>query len=205
MPESFPNKETASIQEIFVDEEKLNRTATDLFERNRDEILTHKENYYGRNSIPDALKQFPDEVLQNYWGHGVTRGDKIRNIVAALSMLQNNAFMGSTARLANSGHIDAWTDGDFLAISRRGELLSPRLNNQAQRVEFKTNSGQTKPGLQLDLGALIITDRLEPIIDDLREMFPQAKIISAAELPDYINEQENDAQPEDIGEDTEKP
>lgn len=191
MPESFPNKETLAVEEIVVDEAELNRTATEVFERKRDAILTHDENASGQKSIPNALQRFPDEVLQNYWGHGVTRGDEIDNIAAVMSMLRNNAFIGWTAPLANSRGTDAWTHGDFLAISRKGEELSPRPNNKPQLVTFRTNTGQTKPGLRMDLGALVVTDRFEPIIDDLRQMFPQANIISAAELPEYINTQEH--------------
>lgn len=197
MSESIPAGENYTIEEISVDENELNRVATELFEKNRDAILTHKENLYGRHSIKDALKQFPDDILRNYWGHGVTRGSETTNIAAALSMLTHHAFIGSTARLAQSGHVDAWTSGDFLAVSCRGEELSPRPDNKMQRVQLKLTSGQTKWGLHMNLGVLVVTNRLESIIEELRKMFPKTKIISSAEFPDYINEQENATRSED--------
>ncbi len=52
MPESFPGKEMPTIEEISVDEKEINRLATDLFEKKREAILTHKENYVLRYSIP---------------------------------------------------------------------------------------------------------------------------------------------------------
>lgn len=185
MVESSGNRESSGPEEILVDEDSLQRAATDLFEQHRDEILRPD---HDRRSIARALEQFPDEVLHGYWGHGVTRGGEIGNLAAALSMLQHNAFIGSSARLAGSGYVDAWSHGDFLALSKKDAMLSPSLaNNKPQRVAFKFKSGQVKYGLRMDLGALVVSDQFVPIIESMRMMFPQANIIPAAELANYIN------------------
>ena len=201
MPEAFPKKEAAPIEVISIDENELRQLATDLYERHRDEILAYSLKTFGKSSIPQAVEQIPPEILQNYDGHGVTRGDDVTNIAAAVSMLKHSAFIGWSAKLAKSGwQQKAWTNGDFLAISRKGEELSPRPNQQAQHVTFKLSSGETRDGLHMDLGALVVNECLESIIPELRMMFPKAKIISSSELQDYINEQESGTRNEGIGE-----
>jgi hypothetical protein len=190
--EQAPTKNEQPVEEILVDREEFLRKAEELFESNREAILTSPDVANGRYSIEDAVQKLPSEVLNKYWGHGVARGPVEHQIAAVLNILQNNAFVGSTARLAGSGYVDAYTHGGFLAISHKDQYLAPcDTPDKPQRVKFKyLNSEEEKWGLRMKLGALVVADRLAVLIKPLRQLYPDANIISTTELPEYIRSQE---------------
>ena len=180
MKESTPgDRGIPAIESVEIDEGKYHKIAEDLFEAHKDAILTHPDNG-GSSEIDDVLRTLPDETLQHYWGHGVTRGDVVAHIAAALSMLDNNVFFGSTAPLHGSGYADAYTHGSFFAISRRDENLAVGARDRKpQRVKV-VSSG--KVGLRMDPGAFVCNGRLESLVEPLRQMYPTARILYAREL-----------------------
>jgi len=187
MKESSPgDRGIPAIESIEIDEGKYQKIAEDLFEQNKDAILTHPDNT-GSSEIDDVLRTLPNETLQHYWGHGVTRGDIVAQIAAAVSMLENNIFFGSTAPLRGSGYADAYTQGSFFAISHKDEnLVLGARDRKPQRVQV---SSSRKVGFRMTAGAFICNGILESLVEPLRNLYPSARILYARELKDYIEEQ----------------
>ena len=190
MKESGPRqRESSAIEKLTLSNEKYQKLAEELFETHRDTILTHPD-YFGHSEIRRTLSNFDDETLQHYWGHGVTRGDIVTQIAAGISMIENNFFFGDAAPLRQSGHINAYTGGSFLAISRKNDQLIIRAaDRKPQRVQVDMD-GRTRFGLRMDAGAIVCNGKLESLVEPLRQMFPNTKILYAHELKNYLEEQE---------------
>lgn len=143
----------------------------------------------GEQQIDAALKQFSPELLHEFWGHGITKGQKIDKIASLIGVLKTHAIKGDTAPLANSGHLNAYTDGAFLLISRKGKGLIEYESDSRTPVFVdlgeEVSSGSRK-GVKVSIGAVVANGHYEPLVDSLREMFPNENIIRASELPGYI-------------------
>lgn len=129
------------------------------------------------NLIRHFLREIPDEELERYIGHGITKtsgvveNPRIGQLTALLNILATGEIKGSWAPLKNSGYIDAYTSGPFLILSRRDENL---ISGQRQSI-----------------GVAVINAEFYPIVERLREFFPNMNIIKASELPAYIHEENN--------------
>ncbi|MEK7208099.1 MAG: hypothetical protein AAB699_00950 [Patescibacteria group bacterium] len=121
------------------------------------------------NLLRHFLRRIPDEELERYAGHGVTKtsGDvKFGQLAAVLNILATGKIKGDWAPLKNSGYIDAYISGPFLILSHRDENL----------VSGKKES----------IGAVVVNAEFYPLVEKLKELFPDTHIIRASELPDYM-------------------
>lgn len=75
-------------EQITIDHEKFRIIAGRLFDEHETEILSVGPSYGMKihTKIEEVLRQFPPDVLQKYWGHGVTKGDLKKQLAAALSI-----------------------------------------------------------------------------------------------------------------------
>ncbi|MGB7957904.1 MAG: hypothetical protein WCF77_03650 [Minisyncoccia bacterium] len=185
-------------------QEECRKIAEDVLARYQKEIAENRDRpvdgiewWYAspqRGVIEDHLRQFPPDVLRHYYGHGVTRGDQLDHLTAAISILTNNAVQGGVARLEGSGYADAYTNGSFLAVSRRDDEMIDRDKNKAPAlVSLGQNqyTGKEITAMKIHPGALVVNAEFYPIVPELRAMFPEANILYANELPDYIKEEED--------------
>lgn len=128
------------------------------------------------NLIGHFLKQFPAEELERYIGHGVTKtsgvpeNPKVGQLAAVLNILATGEIKGDWAPLKNSGYIDAYKTGPFLILSHKAQNL----------VSRKKES----------IGAVVVNAEFYPLVEKLRELFPDMKIIRAREIPDYIQKED---------------
>ena len=192
MPEKIPT------QEQILPEAECKQIAEELYARYEDAIVENRERS-GRagynKEIEKSLEQFPPEVLHKYWGHGVTKGQLVDHLAAAISILANRALRGSWAPLANSGYVDAYTDrSSFVVLSHKNERLEERHpNGQPVFTSLGQNqyTGEEIRAVKANFGAFVVNDYFEPLIQELRSRFPDAPILSAGELADYIKAEES--------------
>ena len=175
-------------EQLSLNEERYNEVAKKLFEEHRNKILAVSN--VRPTAINKALKQFSDEILSHYWGHGVTRGQIEQQIAAAVSILENNVIFGDAAPI-KSGHINAYTDGNFLVISRKGgtNLIKGWDKRMPEFIQTKGNDGRPKKGMRIEPGAFVCNGKVDSLVEPLRKMFPGIKILHAEELGDYIEEE----------------
>ena len=129
-----------------------------------------------QNAMEHYLRDVPKEILENYYGHGITRGRDLEWLTAALNILSNVGIRGDVSKLAGSGFIDAYSDGAFLAVLEKD---NPFPGGKPQKPD--------ETGLfRINLGALIVNTKFYPLVDELRKMFPGRKIIKANEIPEYF-------------------
>lgn len=178
-------------QEITLDETRYATIADDLLTKYGSEVRLPRP-MSEEGSIRMVLRQFSDSILEKYWGHGVDRGDKKTQIAAALSILENRIMFGDASRIRNSGMVDAYTGGSLLVISRKDgpSLIQGLKEGDLQRVRATMSDGEKQVGLRIDPGAFVFNKGFDVLVEPLREMYPDANIIYAAELPNYIQEQE---------------
>ncbi len=124
------------------------------------------------NLIKHFLKQVPEEEQERYAGHGITKtsgvieNPTLGQLAAFLNILATGEIKGSWAPLKNSGYIDAYKSGPFLILSYKDENF---VRGQRQSI-----------------GAAVINAEFYPMVEKLRELFPDMNIIKANELPNYM-------------------
>jgi len=139
-------------------------------------VLDHED------GIEFFLKKFPNAQLQEFRGHGVSKGSEMEILGGFINILANQTIKGDIGRLQQgdrSTFIPAYTRSPFLVVSHYGrELVDLHQNNHP-----KFNA----VGLKVDVGAHVINCGYYPLLDELRSMFPERTIMRANELPAYIS------------------
>lgn len=181
-------------EQITIDHEKFRKIAERLFNEHEHEIRSVGPSY-GMNiqtKIEEVLRQFSSDVLQKYWGHGVTKGNLKEQLAAALSIIENHVMQGTAAPIKQSGYADAYTNGSFFVISRKGgdSLIKGMEQNIPERVKYRDVHGNDVMSLRIDPGAFAFNNIFDSLVEQVREMYPDVKILHAEELGDYIREQE---------------
>ncbi len=174
--------------EGFIPFEQSLQMARKLMEDHEDELINIRAALpeedreairFNGSSIEHHLNKFPKETLKRFWGHGIFRGDAEKNLAALINVIQNKSIKGSIATLVDSGYYDAAKDGDFLVLSHADTTLAV-LNENGKPIFNEI-------GLVINAGAYVVNAKLYPIIDDLKVLFPDANILMANEVPEYVN------------------
>jgi len=124
------------------------------------------------NLIRHFLRQVPDGEQERYAGHGITKtsgvidNPTLGQLAAFLNILATGEIKGSRALLKNSGYIDALTGGPFIILSHRDKDF---IEGQRQSI-----------------GAAVVNAEFYPLVEKLKELFPDINIIRANEMPDYM-------------------
>ena len=145
------------------------------------------------NLIEHYLESVPADIQSHFWAHGITRGDKLNKLTALISVLRNNAIVGDSARLRNSGFQDAWTHGSFLIISKKdtnltlGETFEERRHQRIILGKKSKFSDLDLMAIKVTPGAIAINGEFYPIVEELRRRFPYTNILYAKELPEYLS------------------
>lgn len=132
-----------------------------------------------QNAIRHYLREVPKEILQQFWGHGITRGRDEDRLTAALNILSNSVVKGDCSQLASS-YISAYDDGDFLLILDKENPFPPRLSDGTRN--------RNQLGLKVNFGTLVVNTKFYPLVEDLKKFFPHRDIIKASELPDFFKQ-----------------
>lgn len=142
------------------------------------------------NLIRHFLKKVPDEVAEQFMGHGITKasGDiKLGQLAAVLNIMANRAIKGDWGKVRKSEYIDAYDSGPFLILSKKGKNLGLRrvMDDDGYNHGWERN----EIGSLVDIGAVVVNAKFYPMIEKLKELFPDMNIIKASELPDYMEEE----------------
>jgi hypothetical protein len=158
-----------------------------LYGRYKDQILNM---WFGEGEPPEGeivpdkligryLKRIPPDVLNKYWGHGITRGNELGQLAALINIATNHSIKGWAGRLTESGY-GAWTDGSFLILSPRDQDIFVRKDGRPIMIDGER--------AQANIGAIVVNSYFDLLTEELQAMFPDLKIIKANQLPDYFAE-----------------
>ncbi len=132
-----------------------------------------------QRSIDHFLEQIPDDILNRYQAHGITRKDEIDRLAAVLNILANSSIKGWSGRLGGeTGGYGAYKNADYLVISKLDKPLS--IKNEKGETRFN------EIGWEADIGAFVVDTKYYPLVEELKAMFPTTNIIKANELPKYF-------------------
>ncbi len=116
----------------------------------------------------------PDEILDRFSGHGITRGSLDMQLTALLSVLTSKEVKGDFGRLGirdtDNADMRAFCNGAFMLISKIDKHLTNSLNID-------------------DLGGIIVNGQLEPLTPVLRELYPKFTFLTAWEFPKWAKDQ----------------
>lgn len=179
--EPFQNSKN---EQILIDDGRYKKLANDLYKDNYDAIERDRD--FDRKSIPEFLEQIDIKILDQYQGHGVTRGTYEEQIAAAISLLDSKIMLGYSASLMRS-----YTDGSLLVISLKNHnLIETDENGEDKSVDIKTSDGEIKAGMKIQPGAFVFNDQFDVLVEDFKKLFPNENILHAWEIADYIKMQE---------------
>jgi len=143
-----------------------------------------------RDAIRPVLKQFSEEDLQRFSGHGISRGLHENILAAFINILENSFIKGDVGHInvhakgdyGSRTHSD--TNADFFIISHADKRLGLFPKNETDK-KLLYNKG----AWAADAGAFVVNYDFYPIIDELRKMYPYANIVKANELSDFIEKE----------------
>ncbi len=156
------------------------------------------------NSAWNAIKDLPVDILRRYSAHGSARGERFEH---AIRILETNALTGYVAPLAGGAEGAATTpyyDGCMLVVSKRDIPLDAKNNKKSITVEIIEGEKVINNALELNAGAFVISDHYRSYVGPLRAMYPNANILYAEELRNYILEQERIANTESVPDSTDE-
>lgn len=176
--QSFPTQPNDKLETY--DESMLRARA--LLEKYGSEILN--EEYFDDKNNEDVdidpnraiqkyLAQCSEDDKEQFWGHGTSSvlDDEIASVI---NIATNKKMEGWTSKVGGpSGQ--ARKAGSFLILSPRGEEL------------LKHNLPDGKMSWEPNIGAIAVNNKLYPMIEELKSMFPDINFIKANELPNYIS------------------
>lgn len=142
------------------------------------------------NLIRHFLKQIPDDIAEQFMGHGITKTSGVienptpGQLAALLNIMANHAIKGDWGEIRNSGYINAYDSGPFLILSKKGKNLGLKriLDSEGKDRGWEQN----EIGPLVDIGAVVVNAQFYPMVERLRDLFPDINIIKASELPDYM-------------------
>jgi hypothetical protein len=181
----------------LVENEQSEALARQLLEEFGDEVKsarfkdieglgTPEKRFFMDSDYQDGIGHFlsgvPKEILKHQIGHGITRGDDSKKLTAALNILANSSVRGDFGELAGSSYINAYTDADFLALTDYGRDFR-NIFVQGPNGEKRVMHGDSA---LFHLQALVVNTKFYPLVDKLKELFPNRIILRANELPEYF-------------------
>lgn len=137
----------------------------------------------GNQAIGKFIRALSPEILCEYTGHGVTRNSEMEQLAAALNISENKCIRGWQGLLAKSEFINAYTHGNFLIISKYKHSLCKLVDKKPI---------MHSAGWEAEIGAIIVNSHFYPLIPELREMFPDVKIIKANQFENHVMSEINE-------------
>lgn len=180
--------------EKFVSWQESLELSKKLWEKYKEEIFANYEkdvDNLGEMWIPQYQKstdifldKIPEEIQEHYWGHGVTRGDDFEVVASVLNIMANKFMKGDSAPLAGVGAYGPWTSADFFVISKADKPLYL----EGSENDIRGEDGRTK-ATKVDIGAIVVDVKYYPMVEELRQMYPDVNIIKANQIPEYFGVQ----------------
>jgi len=141
-----------------------------------------------QKSIQHFLEKIPDDILERFHGHGITRKSTLDQLAGVLNILVNKSIKGECGPLGGKTgypNVGAYKRGDFLVISKidKGLPITEERDGHQQPIFNEV-------GWMANIGAFVIDARYYPMVEELKRMFPDVNIIKANELTEYLKAEE---------------
>lgn len=179
-------------EKLTLDMTKYNHLSMQLNEKYEEQLFRDGEDYIDNKkpeyTIGAFLSKFPHEILEHYSGHGIR--NTADPLAAFISVLDNNLFIGESGPIVpGKVHCSAYTHGGMLILSHKNRSLMQEGTNGVQvRIDDKYWVGtKIDPGV-----AFIVNLPFDCLVEELKQLFPNKKILHAYELIDYIREEESE-------------
>jgi hypothetical protein len=177
-------------EKILVDTEKYHGIVMDLLKAHWEEIYEAENAFPPLQGIAEELKELPEDILKDYYGHGVTRGSVENQISSILSLIENETIIGDIGELGRSAYISAYNTGGFLVILDPDDYLAWRKKSSEERgdsrVQVVDGNGTAKFALKFKPLAVVCNSHLDSLVEPLKQMFPSTTVISAREVKNFI-------------------
>lgn len=178
------NKEVKNL----VSYEKSFALAQRLYEQYHDELVLADNENFGRRDTIDTIRQIPDEVKERFYGHGITRSGKNRTefdkLAAFINILDNESIIGDYGSLKGGQH-GVFSNADFLILSHCDTPLGTAQSDTGDGKGLVKN----EIGWIANIGAFVVSNKYVPILEALKKIYPDKKIITTKEIPEYISEE----------------
>jgi hypothetical protein len=179
------------------------KLAKELLEKYKDQLIEKEyenediDDVIGSNqSIKKFLEKIPDEIKAKYRGHGITKGNETDQLAAMINIAQNKCIVGAEGNLAFTGRgiSGAYKNGYFLVISKLDKHLlkrklhlikGPSSMFEGNKIQQSDENGEREAS-EADIGAIVVNLKFYPLVEELRKLFPDIKIIKANEIVDHI-------------------
>ncbi|MCC6639455.1 hypothetical protein IT409_02770 [Candidatus Falkowbacteria bacterium] len=138
-----------------------------------------------QNGMMHFMSQIRPEVLERFFGHGITRGNEVARIAALMAILNDHVIKGDSGRLMNSGHVDAFV-APIMILSKVDRPLMDKeyyKKHQSELAYVQVN------GWKPDIGAIVLDVKYYPLAEELKKRKPEFNIIKSEELPAYFQSQ----------------
>ena len=161
--------------------------AQDLYKRFGQEIrlsearpIDDEAKFNPEKAILNFLGKVSGETLSRYQGHGITRGDDITRLAALIHICGTNLLKGDWGSMGN-GSYSSYKHGPAIVLSKIDKsLYSPEERNP------RHISNEDGDFIEVNIGAVIIAPKWYPIIDNLKQMFPNITFVRANQIPEYF-------------------
>ncbi len=145
---------------------------------------------FGRRDIPEVFRHIPEEVGKRFYGHGITRIGKYHTdfdkLAAFINILDNESIVGDYGSL-NGGQLGVFKNADFLILSH----CDTHLGTTQGTVGDGRGLVKNEIGWVANIGACVVSNKYHPILEELRRLYPDKNIITAQEIPQYLNREVN--------------
>lgn len=138
-----------------------------------------------QNGMQYFMSQIKPEVLERFFGHGITRGNEINKVAALFAILNDGVIKGDSGLLANSGHVNAFV-APFMILSHVDKPLMDREYYKTHQSELQSIQ---YTGWKAKIGAIVIDIKYYPLIEELKKRKPEYNIIRSEDLPAYFQSQ----------------
>ena len=138
-----------------------------------------------QNGMYHFMSLIKPEVLERFFGHGITRGNEIDRVAALHSIINNSMIKGDAGLLANSGHVNAFI-APIMIISYVDQPLMSKNFYEANPQEI-----QRIPyiGWKANIGAIVLDVKYYPLINEFKKIAPKYNFIKSEDLPAYFQSQ----------------
>jgi hypothetical protein len=199
-------KQNKNEQQKFAPYNESFELATKLLEKYKERIQNEQcdneemdEVFGEKEAIAKFVNLLPEDILKKYEGHGITRNSEIEQLAAAINIAQNKTIMGWKGKLKTS-QCRSYTMGSFLILSPYNQSLNKdksifhkiKGNKIGKGTIIGSNQNGERLAWEANIGVIVVNTRLYPLVDELRKMFPDIKIIRANELTKHILNEVNE-------------
>ena len=178
---------TLALEILPEDVTQIEANALNFFQRHSAELTMD----HNGTAIEDALGQIPHEILEHYYGHGITRRTLQDQLIAIFVIAETHLLAGDTAPMTNQ-YIAPYSSGSAFVLSKKNKkLVMDGDSEHTYSRDLISSSGEKRFAFGVDIGTIVLNEILYPVADELKALYPETLIIRADELPALLERWES--------------